>query len=72
MEIDIHFVRNLVSENKIEIPYIPTEAQPASILTKALPAECFKTLRYKLTMEDSMTSLRGTFEEETSRNTLAV
>ena len=41
MEIDIHFVRNLVSENKIEVPYIPTEAQSASILTKALPAERF-------------------------------
>ena len=34
--IDIHFVRYLVTTNKLEIRYIPTELQPTDIFTNAL------------------------------------
>ena len=50
IEIDIHYVRNLVSENKLDVRYVPTEEQPADLLTKALPIEHFRTLCHKLTM----------------------
>ena len=50
IEIDIHYVRNLVSENKLDVRYVPTEEQPTDLLTKALPIEHFRTLCHKLTM----------------------
>ena len=50
IELDVHFVHNLVSKNKLEVRYIPTEAQPVDILTKALSFDCFCTLCTKLGM----------------------
>ena len=66
IEIDVHFVRDLVTSNKLEVRYITTEFQPADLLTKALSEDRFQTLRCKLTMEGSMSSLRGAIEEEGS------
>ena len=51
IEIDVHFVRDLVTANKLEVRYIPTEFQPPNLLTKALSKDRFQTLRCKLTME---------------------
>ena len=62
VEIDIHFVRDLVTANKLEIRYIPTELLPADIFTKALSEPLLQSLRSKLTMEDSTCSLRGSVE----------
>ena len=45
IEIDLHFVRDLVTANKLEFKYIPTEFQPADVLTKALLEDHFQTLR---------------------------
>ena len=50
IELDVHFVHNLVSENKLEVRYIPTEAQLADILTKAISFDRFCTLCTKLGM----------------------
>ena len=50
IELDVHFVHNLVSKNKLEVRYIPTEAQPADFVTKALSFDCFFTLCSKLGM----------------------
>ena len=58
IEIDIHFVRDLVTTNKLEIRYIPTELQPTDIFTMALSEPRLQSLRSKLTMEDSTCSLR--------------
>ena len=55
----MHIIRNLVSDHKLEVCYVPTESQPADLLTKALPMERFRMLCHKLTMNDSMISLRG-------------
>ena len=45
IEIDLHFVCDLVTANKLEFKYIPTEFQPADVLTKALLEDHFQTLR---------------------------
>ena len=62
IEIDIHFVCDLVTANKLEVRYIPTELQPTNIFTKALSEPRLQSVRSKLTMEDSMCSLRGGVE----------
>ena len=36
IDVRVHFVRNLVKENKIEIEYVPTELNDADMLTKPL------------------------------------
>ena len=66
IEIDVHFVRDLLTTNKLEVRYIPTEFQPSNLLTKALSEDSFLRLRCKLTMEGSLSSLRGAIEEEGS------
>ena len=52
IELDVHFIRNLVSEHKLELRYVPTESQPIDLLTKALSFELFKMLSNKLNMTD--------------------
>ena len=59
MELDVHFIRSLISEQKLEVRYVPTEDQSADLLTKALSFERFKVLCNKLTMTDPMLNLRG-------------
>ena len=59
IELDVHFVRNLVSDHQLEVRYVPTEAQPADLFTKALPTDRFHSHCSKLTIESSMCSLRG-------------
>lgn len=48
IEIDVHYVRDIVGKKKIEVRYIPTEHQPADIFTKALSCDRFQNLRNKL------------------------
>ena len=64
IELDVHFVRNLISNQKLEVRYVPTELQPANLFTKALPQPRFMMLRTKLTMTDSMPSLRGPVDQD--------
>ena len=59
IEIDVHFIRNLVYDHKLEVHYVPIESQLADLLTKALPMERFRMLCHKLTMNESMLSLKG-------------
>jgi len=41
IEVDYHFVRELIVRKAIHITYIPSERQTADIFTKALPTELF-------------------------------
>ena len=59
VELDVHFIRSLISEHKLEVRYVPTEVQPVDFLTKALSFERYKVLCNKLTMTNPMLSLRG-------------
>ena len=58
-----HFVRQLVSEKKIDIQYITTEDQVADVFTKGLPAKKLATMKKKLGIR--------TFSDEPSRVSLA-
>ena len=39
IEIDVHFVRDLVSSHKLEVRYVPISDQPADLSTKPLSAD---------------------------------
>ncbi|KAH9654345.1 hypothetical protein KPL70_027718 [Citrus sinensis] len=59
IEIDVHFVRDIISKGGVEVRYVPTEYQPADIFTKALPADRFQRLRDKLHILPRTLRLRG-------------
>lgn len=48
VELDIHFIRDKVAAKSIEVSYVPSEGQPADVLTKALTFKQFHCLRSKL------------------------
>ena len=62
IELDVHFIRNLISEHKLEVRYVPTESQTADVLTKHLSLDHLQLLCSKLTMCAPMLSLRGHVE----------
>ncbi|KAJ0531909.1 putative RNA-directed DNA polymerase [Helianthus annuus] len=48
LEIDLHFIRDMVLSQILRICYVPTASQIADILTKGLSADRFSFLRSKL------------------------
>ncbi|GAU51268.1 hypothetical protein TSUD_412550 [Trifolium subterraneum] len=48
IEIDMHYIRDQVLENKVTIAYVPTADQIADCLTKPLPHTRFNIMRDKL------------------------
>lgn len=48
MEIDFHYIRDLVQERKVKIEYISTQDQTADIFTKALASARHNLLQSKL------------------------
>ena len=62
IELDVHFIQNLISEHKLEVRYVPTESQTVDVLTKPLSLDRFRLLCSKLTMCAPMLSLRGHVE----------
>ena len=62
VEIDVHFVRDLVSSHKLEVRYVPTSDQPADLFTKPLSADRLHFLAQKLCLGPSF-SLRGHIEK---------
>ncbi|KAH9782897.1 retrovirus-related pol polyprotein from transposon RE1 [Citrus sinensis] len=62
IEIDVHFVRDIISKGGVEVRYVPTEYQPADIFTKALPGDRFQQLRDKLHILPRTLRLRGHHE----------
>ena len=62
IELDVHFIRNIISEHKLEVRHVPTESQPADILTNPLSLDRFQLMCSKLTMCAPMLSLRGHVE----------
>lgn len=59
VEIDLHFVGDMVLRKELEIRYVPTVDQTADVLTKALSVSRFLKLRNKLKIEATPSNLRG-------------
>ena len=53
-EIDCHFTRQKVKNSTIKVEYIPSQEQPADILTKSLGRIKFETCRDKLHLYSSL------------------
>ena len=58
IEIDLHFIRDMVVQKSIEIRYVPTLEQTADVLTKGLSVPRFLKLRDKLHVKQSPSRLR--------------
>lgn len=54
IEIDVHYVRELVAKKRLSVQYVPSEYQVADVLTKALAAHRFHFLKEKLTVLSSL------------------
>ena len=62
IELNVHFIQNLISEHKLEVRHVPTESQTADVLTKPLSLDRFRLLCSKLTICAPIISLRGHVE----------
>ena len=69
VELDLHFIRDKVLRQEIQIQYISSTYQVADIITKHLPSSQFITLRTKLSMVPRPVSLRGDVEPQNSLKT---
>ncbi|KAL5820829.1 hypothetical protein ACOSQ3_022711 [Xanthoceras sorbifolium] len=59
IELDLHFVRDKIEAKELDVRYIPTEHQPADILTKPITIARFNLLKGKLILDKSQIRLRG-------------
>ncbi|CAH9069056.1 unnamed protein product [Cuscuta europaea] len=59
IDIDYHFVRELVSSGKLYTRFLPTKLQLADIFIKSLPRPLFETFRSKLRVGPPPIRLRG-------------
>ncbi|XP_068664965.1 uncharacterized mitochondrial protein AtMg00810-like [Aristolochia californica] len=64
VELDIHFLRELVAAGKIRTQYVPSHLQVADIFTKSVSQTLFQFFRFKLHVCPNPTlSLRGVVED---------
>ncbi|XP_071728750.1 uncharacterized mitochondrial protein AtMg00810-like [Rutidosis leptorrhynchoides] len=59
IDIDYHFVRELISSGKLYTKFVPTTLQLADIFTKSLPRLLFESFRSKLHVGPPPVRLRG-------------
>ncbi|GKE09139.1 ribonuclease H-like domain-containing protein [Tanacetum coccineum] len=59
IEIDIHFVRDLVATGAIRVPHVPSRYQYADIFTKGLPTSLFDEFRTSLSVRSSPVQTAG-------------
>ena len=63
IELDMHFVRDKVLAEELEINYIPSEEQVVDILTKPLTFIHFNYLITKFNVHQCPLSLKGAIKE---------
>lgn len=63
IEIDVHFIRDMVLSNFVNVRYIPSNQQIADCFTKALTYPSFSAFRGKLGLLSTPSSLRGRIRE---------
>ncbi|KAF5475042.1 hypothetical protein F2P56_006889 [Juglans regia] len=66
INIDIHFVRELVCNDVLKIKHVPSHLQIADIFTKSLSRPLFQLFRSKLCVLPTMLNLRGGVEDNTA------
>ncbi|GJS72786.1 ribonuclease H-like domain-containing protein [Tanacetum coccineum] len=61
IEIDIHFVRDMVTAGQVRVLHVPSCFQYADIFTKGLPSALFENIRYSLSdeIEEYTNELQG-------------
>ena len=59
IELDVHYIRDLVATCKFEVRYVSSLHQPTDIFTKSLPVGRLPFLFSKLNVEPSSTQLEG-------------
>ena len=59
IQIDLHFVRDLVKKGSIQISHVYTQDQLADLLTKSLSKQHTELLRNKIDLADGSPILRG-------------
>ncbi|MCO5604315.1 hypothetical protein L7F22_058480 [Adiantum nelumboides] len=67
--IEVHFIRERVWDDDIDLAYVSTEDQAANLFTKALGAEKLQRFRGMLGVWDMTLSLRGSVEISSSMRT---
>jgi len=68
IEIDYHFVRELVARKSLHTFYVPSSHQLADVFTKGLSRDRFSLLKYKLNLRVAPLRLRGGKENITPAN----
>jgi hypothetical protein len=59
IDLDYHFIRELVSAGKLHTKFVPTKLQVADIFTKSLPRHQFEFFREMLRLGPPPSRLRG-------------
>ncbi|GJV20426.1 ribonuclease H-like domain-containing protein, partial [Tanacetum coccineum] len=61
IEIDIHFVRDMVARGQVRVLHVPSRYQYADIFTKGLPYALFEEFRTSLSVRPSPTQTAGAY-----------
>ena len=64
IQIDLHFVRDLVQKGTLNVKHVHTQDQLADLLTKPLSTQRTKILRSKIGLADGSPILRGRIKED--------
>ena len=59
VEIDIHFVRELVANGELRVVHVPTDLQYADIMTKGLPTAIFDKFKLSLHVGEATAKTAG-------------
>ena len=70
IEIDLHFFRDQVLRQQVLLQFVPSEAQPAELLTKHLTSSRFLSLKSQLCIIPRPFHLRGDEKQEEESITL--
>jgi hypothetical protein len=68
VEIDFHFVRDMVATKAVSVQFVSTHDQLADLLTKPISSSRFALLRSKLNVIPIPLSLRGRVKDQTPTN----
>ena len=63
MQIDLHFVRDLVHKGSLQVKYVHTQDQIPDLLTKPLSRQRMELLCNKIGLDDGSSILRGRIRE---------